>query len=597
MTTLNKILKILTYSEKKNFYYLIILVLIMVFLDVVGISFIFPFVSILLDPDQINKNETINYVYNLSKDLGINSKNQFIFFLGFCNFFFLILSISFRGFVNYLLIKFVLFKEYSLGKRLVEDYLGQSYNWFLNQNSSDLAKNILSEIEKVVILCLLPFVQLIAHLTFSIVIFFIILFINPKLSSFIIFILAGSYLIIFLLMKNFIKKIGINRLEANNERYKVLSAALSSYKEVKIMNLENKFTNFFSKPAKTYAMTQAWLKTIAQIPRYLLEVITFGGILLLILVLLYQGENMLHILPLLTFYIFAAYRLMPSLQHIYSSIVQIRFSRPALDMLYLSLNKLKINEQKNTQPTSINFKRDIILEDVSFKYSSSSNLTLKNINLKIKAFSRVGIVGHSGSGKSTLVDIITGLQDPTQGYLKVDEIKILNDNKKSWQKKIGYVPQNIYLTDASIAENIAYGQKKSEIDYEKITQISKIIDLNNFVINKLPIGYDTIIGERGARLSGGQIQRIGIARALYLEPEILIFDESTSALDYHSEDLIMNNIVMLMNKTIITITHRLPTLMNADIIFLMDEGEIVFEGKYNELLKNNKSFQKITSFK
>ena len=135
-------------------------------------------------------------------------------------------------------------------------------------------------------------------------------------------------------------------------------------------------------------------------------------------------------------------------------------------------------------------------------------------------------------------------------------------------------------------------------NYEHMaTQISKIIDLNNFVINKLPIGYDTIIGERGARLSGGQIQRIGIARALYLEPEILIFDESTSALDYHSEDLIMNNIVMLMNKTIITITHRLPTLMNADIIFLMDEGEIVFEGKYNELLKNNKSFQKITSFK
>jgi ABC-type bacteriocin/lantibiotic exporter with double-glycine peptidase domain len=429
------------------------------------------------------------------------------------------------------------------------------------------------------------------------VIFLIIFFINPELSLLTIFILGGSYLIIFLCMKGFVKKIGINRLEANNERYKILSIAFGSYKEVKIMGLENKFTNFFSKPANAYAITQARAKIIAQIPRYFLEIIVFGGMLLLILILFYQGKSILETIPLVTLYVFAAYRLMPALQHIYASVIQIKFSESALDILYFSLNNLKINEEKKTQFTSIPFKSDLILEDVSFKYSSSSKLTLKNINLKIKVFSRVGIVGYSGSGKSTLVDIITGLQYPTQGYLKIDEIIISDDNKRKWQKKIGYVPQNIYLTDASVAENIAYGEKESEIDYKKIISICKIIDLNKFVINKLAKGYNTIVGERGAKLSGGQIQRIGIARALYFEPEILIFDESTSALDYYSEDLLIKNINKLMNKTIIIITHRLTTLKNCDIIFVMEEGKIVSKGTYNELLKNNKSFLKMSNLK
>jgi len=597
MSILKKILGLLTYSEKKNFYYLLILVLIMAFLDMLGIGFVFSFVSIVLDASHINKNEIINYIYNFSRNFGINSETQFVFFLGFSNFFFLILSISFRGLVNYLLIKFALLKEYSIGKRLVEGYLHQPYNWFLNQNSSNLGKNILSEVEKVIILVFLPFLNLIAQSVLSIVIFLFIFFINSKLSILTILTLGGSYLIIFLSIKGFVKKIGIKRLEANDARYKILSIAFGSYKEVKIMGLENKFTNFFSKPAKIYAETQTLAKVIAQIPRYFLETIAFGGMLLLILILFYQGESILETIPLIALYLFAAYRLMPALQNIYASVVQIRFSKSALNLLYSSLNNLIINEKKKTQFPSITFKRDIILEDVSFKYSSSSKLTLKNINLKIKAFSRVGIVGYSGSGKSTLVDIITGLQNPTQGYLKVDETIISNDNKTKWQKKIGYVPQNIYLTDASVAENIAYGEKETEIDYKKIVNICKIIDLNDFVINKLAKGYNTIVGERGARLSGGQIQRIGIARSLYFEPEIVIFDESTSALDYYSEDLIINNIIKLMNKTIIIITHRLPTLTNCDIIFMMKNGKVVSKGKYNELLKNNKNFLKMGNLK
>jgi len=597
MSILKKILGLLTYSEKKNFYYLVILVLIAAFLDVLGIGFIFPFVSIVLDTSYINKNDIINYIYNLSRDFGINSETQFVFFLGFCNIFFLIISIGFRGLVNYLLIEFALLKEYSIGKRLAEGYLHQPYNWFLNQNSSNLGKNILSEVEKIITLVFLPFVNLIGQFVLSIVIFLFIFFINPKLSILTILILGGSYLIIFLSMKNFVKKIGIKRLEANNARYKILSIAFGSYKEVKIMGLENKFTNFFSKPAKTYAETQTLSKLIAHIPRYFFETITFGGMLLLILILFYQGENILETIPLVALYLFAAYRLMPALQNIYASISLIRFSEPALNLLYSSLNNLKINDQKNTQSSSIIFKRYIILEDVSFKYSSSSKLTLKNINLKIKAFSRVGIVGYSGSGKSTLLDIITGLQDPTHGYLKVDEKIISNDNKKKWLKKLGYVPQNIYLTDGSIAENIAYGEKESEIDYKKIVKICKIIDFNDFVINNLAKGYNTIVGERGARLSGGQVQRIGIARALYFEPEIVIFDESTSALDHYSEDLIINNIRKLLNKTVIIVTHRLATLKNCDIIFMMKNGKIVSKGKYNELLTNNKSFFKMGNLK
>jgi len=314
--------------------------------------------------------------------------------------------------------------------------------------------------------------------------------------------------------------------------------------------------------------------------------------LLIILYLIWQTGSFNNSLPIISLYVLAGYRLMPAIQKVYASFTQLLFIAPSINKLYDDFITLKPSDKSEIHKT-LPFNKSINLRDVFYSYPNSSKPVLRGINLKIPSKSKVAFVGTTGSGKTTMIDIILGLLDVQKGFLEIDGELITSKNLRSWQRLIGYVPQHIYLTDSTIAANIAFGANSENIDLERVKKVSKIANLHNFVAGDLPKKYETSIGERGVRLSGGQRQRIGIARALYHNPQVLILDEATSALDNITEKIVIDNI----NKhskdiTLIIIAHRLTTIRECDKIFLLEKGQLNDFGTYEELIEKNDQFRK-----
>lgn len=597
MQTFSKILSILTLHEKKRAILLLILILCTAFVDVLGVASVMPFVALLTNPNMIVTNSTLKHIYNISNNFGIISIQQFMFAFGIGVFFLILFSISIRALSQYAQVRFALMREYTIGKRLIENYLHQPYSWFLNRNSADLGKTILSEAGSVVNETILPLITFIAQSILSFSLIVMLFFIDFQVAFFVILVFSMSYLIIFYLMKNILSKIGTNRLEANKNRFIAINEAFGSIKEVKVGVYEKNYIDRFSKPAEILANCQSTSVLITQLPRNFIEGIAFGGIVLLILFLIAQGNLFSSIVPIISLYIFTGYRLLPSLQAIYGSVSLLRVSRPSLNKIHEDIMNLDNLEKVATNILPMAFNKSIVLKNISFHYSGNKQAGVQNINLSIPALSKAGVVGITGSGKTTLIDIILGLLEPTQGTLEVDGniISSNNSNIKSWQKSIGYVPQQIFLIDDSVLANIAFGIDPKKIDYAAVEHAAKVANLHDFVLNELPNAYNTIVGDKGVRLSGGQRQRIAIARALYHKPKVLILDEATSALDSLTEKKILDSINILENKvTTILITHRLSSVKNCDIIFLLDQGKLKEQGSYKELKQLNQVFKKMS---
>lgn len=596
MDTLKKIFDFLEPNERKKAYLLLILILFTALLDMLGVASILPFITVLSNPELIETNKFLNFFYHTSSTLGVVNTNQFLFGLGILVFLLLILSLILRGFTHYALVNFALLQEYKISGRLVEGYLRQPYEWFLRQNSADLGKGILSEVNLIIYQTILPILNLISQITLSLAILVLIFVVDPIIALSLTIFLSISYGLIFNLLKKTLTNIGDGRLKSNKDRFVTVMEAFKAVKEIKVNNLEEIFIKRFKEPALIYAKSQSLFKMISDLPRFVLEGVAFGGMIFLVLILMLLNDSFESIVPIIALYAFAGYRLIPAIQQIYSSFTQIRFSKKSLDILHSGFMNLKLTDIEKTNLSKINLNNSIKLSDINFSYGNNDQKVLKDINLKITAFSKVAFVGATGSGKTTIVDLILGLLIPKNGgTLSVDKSVITENNKRSWQRKIGYVPQQIFLADASIATNIAFGIDEKKIDYQALHRAAKIANLHDFIINELPNNYNTIVGEHGIRLSGGQRQRIGIARALYHRPELLILDEATSSLDNLTEQTVMEMINNLDDKiTIILIAHRLSTVKNCDNIFLLDKGQLKAQGTYNELKKSSDLFQKLS---
>jgi len=597
MNTFKKILDLLTPLEKRRAILLLFLILISAFIDVLGVASILPFIGLLANPNLIESDKFLLYIYNKSNLIGINSYQDFFFLVGIVVFTTLIVSLFLRAITNYAQIRFVYMREYTIGKRLLEGYLFQPYTWFLNKNSSDFGKNIISEVSTLIYNVLIPTISLIAHSVVTIVMLTLVIIVDPELAFNVGLVLLLSYGVTFYLIKKYLSSIGVKRAIANQDRFKGFTEAFGAIKELKFYGLEKNYIERFSGSAEIFAKNHSIAQTFAQIPRYIIEAVAFGGMIILVLFLMNKTGDFSQIISYIALYAFVGYRLIPATQNIYNSIAIIRFSQPTLRNLHNEFMTLKKTEEKKIfllKPISLS--KLIDLRDVSYSYPGSTILTLKNINIQIAAFSKVGVVGSTGSGKSTLIDLILGLLEMNKGTIRVDENIINKQNIRSWQESISYVPQQIFLSDASIAENIAFGQDFKNIDLEAMEEAAKIANLHEFVSNELPKNYKTLVGERGVRLSGGQRQRIGIARAFYNNPKILILDEATSALDTLTEKKVMDNIQNLKDKiTIIIVAHRLSTVKNCEKIFILEKGEIKHQGTYEELIANNKDFLAMAS--
>ena len=591
MKIFKKFLFLLSSPERKKLYLLLFMNVIMSLLDVISVASIMPFMSVLINPEIVETNIILNILYKFLGVVGVITEKQFLFTLGVLVFLLLIVSIIFKAFTNYVQLRFANLQEYTIGRRLVEGYLNQSYTWFLSRHSADLGKSILSEVGIIIGHGLTPMMELIAKSFVVIALLSLLIFIDPKIALIAGFTIGIAYGLIYKFSRNYINRIGQERVKANQMRFTALSDAFGAAKEVKVGGLEKHFIKQFGEPAQSYARHISSAAIISQLPRFALEAIAFGGALIVILYLMAKSGSFTNAVPILALYAFASYRLMPTLQGIYVAITQLRFIAPALNTLYNDIKNLKpaITYDSNQ---IIKLNKNIFLKNIYFDYPNSSRTALKNINLCVKANTTVGLVGATGSGKTTVVDIILGLLEAQKGTLEVDGEIISENNRKGWQRRIGYVPQNIYLSDDTIAANIAFGIAYKSINQEALERAAKIANIHNFIINELDQKYQTTIGERGVRLSGGQRQRIGIARALYHEPKLLILDEATSALDNLTEQAVMEEVYNFNKKiTIIIIAHRLSTVKRCDNIYVLNKGEIVEQGAFKELIKRNTSFR------
>lgn len=592
-SSIKKLISLLTPHERRRGLLLLTMILVMGLLDTAGVASIMPFMAVLANQQLIQANSALAF---LNESLGFSDPQQFLFALGLLVFVTLVLSLAFKAVTTYAQLRFVLMREHAIARRLVEGYLQQPYAWFLNKHSADLGKNVLSEVSLVVNGILMPLMALIANGIVAVALLTLLFVVHSMLALFVGALLAGVYGLVYVVMGGFLSKIGRNRKVANQQRFTVLAEAFGAMKEIKIASLEREYLQRFSRPAESYARQQSAASAVSLMPRFALEAMAFGGMLLAVLYLMRGAEGFASGLPVVTLFAFAGYRLIPALQQVYASLTQLRYSSVALDALHADFSELKFSAPLGGYSEQFVLKTAIGLHGVSYVYPRSSTTIINNINLEIPVRSVVAFVGATGSGKTTIVDLIMGLLEPTAGMVEVDGVPITRESLRKWQRCIGYVPQQIFLADDTIAANIAFGVPVEEIDIAAVECAARIANLHDFVVSELPCGYGTKIGERGVRLSGGQRQRIGIARALYRNPQVLILDEATSALDNLTERAVMEALHNLGKKmTVILIAHRLTTVHECDCIFLLERGRIADKGSFKQLVNTNESFRRFAN--
>ena len=592
---LKKLKEIFTRREQYQLFGLLIAILLMSFLQALGIASVLPFITLIMEPKLIFDNQWLNLIY---ETLNFQSINAFIVFSGLTMLFLIIISNAVSAIATWLKIRFGLTLNHRLSRRLLEKYLSMPYAFFLNRNSADLSNRVLGEVTQLTGNYVTPLLSMIARGLMSIFIFCLLLLVNIWVSLAAIFLLGGTYALIFWRINRSLVYRGKQQSIAAQERFKAVSEAFGGVKEVKVVNRERYFVDVYSNHSLLLTKLTSWQQVIAQLPRFILEAVAFGGIIIFVLILLLTQQDARQVIPLASIFAFAGYRLMPALSELFQSAANIKYTQAILDRVHhditegINIYNHEIDLYCPIHP--LEFKKEIILKGVSYHYPNANKFVLNNINLAIEQNNSVAFVGPTGAGKTTLVDIILGLLVPSEGNLIIDGEIITEKNVKDWQSNLGYVPQHIYLVDDTVMRNIAFGLPDDKIDFEAVKRAANIANIDRFINEEMPDNYQTLVGERGVRLSGGQLQRIGIARALYHDPEVLVFDEATSALDGTTEDSVLEALEnAARNKTLIIIAHRLTTVMKCEWIYLIDKGMIRAEGSYKELIATNLQFQKM----
>jgi len=591
-----KLFELLTRRERRHFFFLLGLIILMAFVDMLGVAAILPFLAVVSDPSQIRQNA---YLSRLHTWLGQPDDQTFLLVLGVGVLAMLVLGLAIKISTLYVSARFTQMRNYSISGRLLAGYLRQPYAWFLNHHSAQINRIILQEVTLLITRALIPAMRLIAQ---SLTVIFLLVFlfvINPAVATGASVTFVGTYAVIFWGFRGKLRKLGDIRLKASQERFKIANEIFGSVKEVKLFGLEQTYLARFQAPSRRMSESESTAQLIGEMPRYLLESVAFGSIVLLVLVLLVEGGSTVNdVLPTLGIFAFAGLRIFPAVQLMYLSLTTLRTTTATLDAVHRDYMEVARQDAAYSGPRPVTaplrLSDRLALDEVVYRYPSAERAALAGLSLEVRARTTVGIVGGTGAGKTTAVDVLLGLLQPQAGTLRVDGTAVTQANLRDWQGAVGYVPQQIFLIDDSVGANIAFGIRPEDRDQAAIEAAARVANLHDFVLSDLPEGYETHVGERGVRLSGGQRQRIGIARALYHDPEVLILDEATSALDNLTERAVMEAVHALGNqKTIIMIAHRLSTVRNCDRIFLLEQGRVSAAGTYNELVADSEIFRRM----
>ncbi len=564
MDIYKKLNSLLTKNDKRFLFLLVVFSIFIALIETVGIAAIMPFISVASDFEVIQTNEYYKIVYDI---FNFDSNINFVISFGILLVIFYLVRGIFNVFYFHLLARFSQGRTHILAYRLFENYLGMTYHQFINRNSSELSKMIINETNYLTII-ISSFLLIISEIFVIVFIYSAMIYVNWKITLIMTIFLFLNALFLVKTISKKIKIQGKKREEFQKRFYEIINSTFGNYKIIKLQSNDNLIMNRFYDASINYAKSNIRSETLTSFPRIFLETIGFGLIALVVLYLVFKYQSDISsLLGILSMFVLGLYRLMPSVNRILSSYNLIMYNNRALDLIHNDL----MYDGENLGDKKISFNHNINLKNINFGYSENK-IVLKDINLDIKKGEKIAFIGPSGSGKSTLVDIIIGLYRPISGQIFVDNSIIDESNIKDWRKKVGYIPQSVYLFDGTVAENIAFGKEFDEKNIKEVLEKAKILDF----LETHQDGIHTFVGEGGIKLSGGQKQRIAIARALYQEPEILVLDEATSALDEEIEKEIMDEIYEIsQNKTLIIIAHRLSTINRCEKVYKIENRKLV----------------------
>ena len=564
-----KIFNLLLDGDVSTFMWLMLLSVVVAAIEAAGVALLMPFISISTDFSVVLNNEYYAFLYN---EMGFTTASSFVVGVGV----FLVVFYIFRSVINvyyiYRVSCYMQRKYHELSLALMDKYMGMTLSQFSNTNNSHLVKTIVTEASYLVNVLQMSLLML-SELFVVVFIYSMMLYMNSTVTvALSVFFFIMGYILVLVVSRK-IKKEGENRERFQKDFYEEISSALGNFKFIKLLTNKNEVLSKISNVSVGYMKANITNTTLSNAPRFVIEAVGLSIVVISItLIVWHYDSNISEYLPIITVFVLGLYRLLPSLNRIMSSYNGILYNIRSVDIVYEDLNSFSEKEFSE----KVTFDCSIELSGVSFGYDCNQS-QLKEINLYIDKGQKVAFVGSSGCGKSTLVDIIMGLHSVKSGKIIMDGNEINESNILSYRKKFGYIPQDIYLFDGTVAENVAFGGGDVE---HKIRSVLKSANILDFFENK-ELGLDTKVGENGVMLSGGQKQRIAIARALYHDPDVLVLDEATSALDIETEEKIMDELYqMASNKTLIIIAHRKSTLTKCDKIYEISGGRI------NEASKN-----------
>ncbi len=564
---LKKIFFILSKEDKKFLFSLLLFSVFISFIESFAISLVMPFITLASDFSYFDKNK---YLIQLKDYLALPVFEIIVYF-GVVLIVFYVLRALLNSYYFHLLARFSKGRYHAIAYKVFAKFLNTDYENFTQKNQSEILKSITGEVYNLSTM-ISSFLLMMSEIFVVLLLYTLMLLVNYKITLFLSLFMIINAFILIKVLSPIVKKAGLKREEAMKNFFEILNTNLNNFKLIKLKTKEDGVLNLFKTQSEIFARANITNESVSAMPRIYLEGVGFCVLVFIVVFLVFKNQSDISgILATISIFVLALYRLMPSANRIITSYHDLLYYRSSLDIIYQILKQ----KEESLGEEKIDFDKELRLENLTFGYKVKKNL-FTCLNLSIKKGEKIAFIGESGCGKSTLVDIIIGLLSPKEGRVLLDENELNMKNVKNYRQKIGYIPQNIYLFNDSIAKNISFGD---EVDEEKLQRVIKQANLEHFVKN-LSQGVQTKVGDGGSNLSGGQKQRIAIARALYLDPEILVLDEATSALDTESEARIMDEIYKISkDKTMIIIAHRLSTITRCDSIYRLENGKLFKEDK------------------
>lgn len=575
MEIIKKLNYIFSREQKIKLALLFVMIVLGTFAELFGVTSILPIIQVATEPGAEHKNILISMCVRV---FHCTTTAELLFFLAWLILIIFVIKNVYIVLMYAMQYRFIFNNQYRLASRLMGAYIRKPYVFHLSKNSAELQRNINVDTNQFFAV-VLNSLQIIIDILLIFVLFIYLIFTDVTMTlvsmTFVLVFMAGYYKF----SKKKIRLLGDQGHDAYARMIQYANQSFDGIKEIKVAGKEEFFKNSYDKAYYKYMQANKKQNIYTSIPKYLLETIAIGGIMLVIMVKVWMGSDLADLVSNLSVFAVAVFKLVPSANRINGSINGVLFQLPSVDTIYQDLLEIEdmeneFVEKKGDDPVGeLKFEKELKVEKLWYRYPGTEKYILEDAMLQIPKGTAAAFVGESGSGKTTLADIILGVLKPEKGQILSDGVDIYT-NLKGWQKKLGYIPQNIFLLDDTIRNNILFGVDEADADEQSVWRAVEQAQLKEYIMS-LEEGLDTVVGERGVRMSGGQRQRLGIARALYHDPELLVMDEATSALDHETEQAVMEAIEALYgSKTLIIIAHRLSTIKKCDVVYEVADKKV-----------------------